>query len=222
MAEKHTYDIVDQLSNIPIITENDIKRLEDAKSFLVSTFTDVPMYRPLVTKITSVLTNAKFPTPDKKFWQCKNEAEVHFSEMTREIFKYRRALIDIKEIEYKMQSIEKALKEGITKGNDSNLDPILISFDLERLQIKKESYIFELKSLEKQIKYRIKEVTEWHDIAKKLEPSCKYSTTDYEAHAPENHYKFLKWHVENAQTDEERQVYKEQLDTFDSVLGKQE
>jgi hypothetical protein len=188
--------------------------------FIISSFTDVPMYRPMVTKITSVLTNEQFPTPDKKYWQCKNEAEVHFSEMVREVFKYRRAMVDLKEIEYKIDNITRALDRGTISPGEPNLDPKLVEFDLDRMHIKRETYIFEIKSLEKQIKYRIKEVTDWNTIAKTLEPSCKYSIKNYEDHAPETHYMYLKWHVEHAQTEEERKVYKAQLDTFDSILGK--
>jgi hypothetical protein len=43
----------------------------------------------------SVLDDVHFPTPDAKYWQSVREQSVHFSELIRLSFDYRRLLVDI-------------------------------------------------------------------------------------------------------------------------------
>lgn len=216
-ADEHSGEIVDTIKSLSLIGPTDVKKLEEAKTFILSTYTDVPQYRPMVTKLTSVLTDGKFPTADKKYWQCKSEAEVHFNELCRSSYKHKRAVVDLEELDYKIKSIEDLLNESITPAG-GNYDPNLVKFDLERLKIKRDQYEFEVKQLEKNMKFRIKEITDWHTVASYLEPQCRYSVKDYEEHVPESHYKVLEYRVEQANNEEERRIFQEQLDTFKNIL----
>jgi hypothetical protein len=94
-AEEKALNVVDKIGNLTLLTKTDITRLEKAQTFILSTYTDVPEYRPLVIKLSSVLNDMSFPTPDAKYWQCKKEAEVHFTQLVTEMYKYERAMVDI-------------------------------------------------------------------------------------------------------------------------------
>lgn len=216
-TEECSNEIVEQIKSLGIITPTDVKKFQEAKTFALSTYTDVGQYRPMVTKLTSVLTDGKFPTADKKYWQCKAEAEVQFNELCRASYKHQRAVIDLEELDYKIKSIEQLLNQEVT--TKEKFDPNLVRFDLERLKIKRNQYEFEVKQLEKSMKYRMKEVTDWHEIASYLEPQCSYSIKNYEEHIPEAHYKVLQYRIENAQTEEERRNFQDQLDTYKHILG---
>lgn len=218
-TSNHSVEVVDQIKSLSSITPKEVENFEKAKAFMVSSFTDVPQYRPLVTKLTSVLTDGKFPTADKKYWQCKSEAEVHFNELCRNNYKHRRAVIDLEELDYKITSIEKLLNQEIAGPQDAKLDPNLIRFDLDRLKIKREQYEFEIKQLEKNIKYRMKEITDWHQIASYIEPQCAYSTKNYEDHVPDSHYKVLEYRIKTASNEEERKIFEDQLLTFKNILS---
>jgi hypothetical protein len=50
--------------------------------------------------------------------------------------------------------------------------------------LSKSQYEWEIKSLEKDIKYRIEEVVDWYEISMELEGNCKYSPKDHNAHEP--------------------------------------
>jgi hypothetical protein len=212
-VEASTSEITDKINSLTILTPADADRLAKAKAFVLSTYTDVPEYRPLVVKMASVLNDGQFPTPDSKFWQCKKEAEVHFNQMVGEVFKYERSLVDIEEMDYMIASFDKALNEKLTP-----VDPMKLSFEVRRLRIKREEYLFSMKRLEKSIKFRIQEVVEWAAIANSVEASCKYDTKDYNAHITENMYKKLKNDVENAGDADTKKMYSSQLATLERLL----
>jgi hypothetical protein len=213
-----TNNLVDEvntvINNLTLVDKNDIAALQKAQQFLLSTYTDVPQFRPMAVKLTSVLTNGNFPTADSKYWQCKVEAEVHFNELVRAYNKYERALIDIEELDYKIRSLESILNN--TKATTEKFDPELIKFDLRRLVVKRKEYLFEVKQLEKTIKYRIEEVTDWHKISEDLKSGLKHDS--YDKHLVEAHFKKLQYRVDNAKEPLERQNYEDQLNTFKKIL----
>lgn len=219
-----TIDIGDEVVHVlksgALITEEEVAKLRKAQKFLLATFTQVPQFRPRINKLTSVLSDGTCPSMDAKYWQCKAEAEVHFKELQRETFKFRKALVDLKEINYKISSIKQLLSNDIIPA-DKKYDPELVKCDLERLQIKKDQYEFELKQLEKTMKYRIEELVDWDDIAGVLEDKCRYSTTDCSEHLPETHYKILVHRVKTSKTKEEKRIFEDQLNTFHKIVGGQ-
>jgi hypothetical protein len=207
-----TNEITDQIKSMTLITPSDIAAFKSAQAFVLSTYTDVPQYRPLMVKLTSVLNDGQFPTPDSKFWQCKAEAEVHFNEMARGISKYKKGIIDINEIDYKIRLLEESIKE--IEGKDSDVDPNLVRFDIQRLSVKREQYEFELKQLEKTIKYRMEEVSDWSSIASTLEDKCEFSTKVHGEHYAKAFIMQLEHKISKAKSSQEEKMLRAQLDTF--------
>ena len=212
-TEGIAFEVLDEIKKLELITLEDISRLKSAQQFAVSNFRDVPSYRPMIIKLTSVLSDANFPTIDRKYWQCKIEAEVHFNELTRDYFKYERSLVDIEEIAYKIHEIERLLNKEIEPKE--LMDPNILNFDKKRLIIKKSQYEYELKILEKDIKYRIQEVIDWAFISDQLVNKCEFSTVSYQEHTVKGHILFIKKKLENSETSEmEKKQLQAQLDTF--------
>jgi hypothetical protein len=213
-AESKALDVVDKIKSLTLLTPSDATRLMRAQSFIISTYTDVPEYRPLVIKLSSVLNDGAFPTPDSKYWQCKKEAEVHFTQLVSEIYKYERAMVDVEEMDYVIASSNHSI-DIKTEG----IDPIKMGFEIRRLIIKRAEYLFNMKMVEKSIKYRIQEVVEWAAIAETmLAPNCKYDTKDFNAHIAENLYKKLEHDI--AESDDATAVtYKAQLSTLQRLIN---
>lgn len=210
------FEVVDEIKKLEIITPEEITQLRNAQAFTLSNFRDVPSYRPMIVKLTSVLNDANFPTIDKKFWQCKIEAEVHFNELVRDYFKYETSLVDLEEMSYKIQEMDSILNKEIEPN--VKLDPNLVNFDKKRFIIKKSQYEYEMKLLEKDIKYRIQEVVDWAFISREIESKCEYSTSSYQEHTIKGHILFIQNKLKNpAITPEERKNFQSQLDTFNRL-----
>lgn len=210
-------EVTNSMGSLSLVNAKDLLHLKESQAFLLSTYTDVPQFRSKIVKIVSVLTDGKFPTADAKFWQCKAEAEVHFNEMVREFKKFEHASIDVDELSYKIEQIQTSLNAH--RVHPSEYDPRIAEFDLRRLKLKKEEYLFNMKLLEKTIKYRIEEVTDWYDIAKDLEKKCKYSTTNAAEHIVESHFAKLQFRVDNAKDENEKNSFEDQLNTYKRLLA---
>jgi hypothetical protein len=206
------FDIIGTLKSKQLITPHDIKLLSDAKEFAISSYTDVPQYRPMIVKLASVLNDAQFPTADSKFWQCKAETEVHFNELVRSVYKLEMTYVDVEQLEYEIQLLSETIQ------NDPK-DSVSDRMNLKRLKIKKEQVEFEIKLAEKNIKYRIEEISDWYRIADKLTPSCKYSTTNNSEYKIEDLVKRLEYET-RTQTDPDKKLkFQYQLDTLKRILS---
>lgn len=212
---ENSLNVVDQINKISLINPRDLLDLEKSKAFLVSTYSDVPQYRPMVVKVASVLDDGRLPTADSKFWQCKKEAEVHFNELVSNVYKWQISQIDLEEMDYKIASLEALLKEDNVR---SDLDPKLIEFDVRRMKVKRERYEFNIKQLEKNIKYRIEEVTDWAAIANTIESDCKHSTTNAQEYYVESFYKRLEYEIENATDEKAKLNFTSQLNTLRKIM----
>lgn len=212
-AESKALDVVAKINSLTLLTTNDALRLAKAQPFILSTYTDVPEYRPLVIKLSSVLNDGAFPTPDAKYWQCKKEAEVHFNQLVGEIYKYERSIVDVEEMDYIIASSKHSIDV-----NTEGIDPIKMGFEIRRMSIKRDEYLFNMKMLEKSIKYRIQEIVEWAAIAETMmAPECKYDTKDYNAHIAENLYKKLERDIASSDPAS-AMTYKAQLSTLQRIL----
>ena len=209
------FEVVEQLNKLSLVTPNEVSILDRAQTFLLSTYTDVPAHRTYIDKCVGVLTNARFPTPDAKFWQCKKEAEVQFYELMKEIFAYKRALVSLKELLYKR---EKA-KESIEKGTDA--DHFLVSCDIDRLEISIAELNVNVKKIEKEIKFRIVEIGDWLSISKEWEPEMKHSKDIYSEHAVQSLFSFLESQIVESKNRNDQKAFDnftDQLNTFKSLL----
>lgn len=217
---KNSFEIINEIKNTDLITEQDIENIKKAQTFLLTSYKNVPIYNTRISKVVSILSDAKFPTNDSKFWQCKMQAEVHFNELVRGFHKIDRANIDLEEIQYQIATLDNVInnKENLEA---TKFDEMKLKFDRRRLVNKLNQYTFELKLLEKDIKQRLREINDWAEMASDFESSCKHSVTDYEDHTYESHLLALKAHIERSKTPEERKQYVDQLNTFLRLMGKQ-
>jgi phage terminase Nu1 subunit (DNA packaging protein) len=172
-------DILTLLNNQSLIKESDIKNLSECKQFILDTYTDVPMFRSLPVKLLGVLNDKDFPTPDAKYWQCKVEAEVHANELVRDFLDLELANIGIEEKEYILELMEE--KHGLERDEKKKKE---MSFDIRKQKILIAKSNFELKQLEKRIKYRAEEVVEWKKISETLSEKFgdKINPHDYVKH----------------------------------------
>lgn len=211
-------EVFNHIKDVSVILESDIEKLKKAQVFLFETYTDVRQFRPMISKLATILTSSSFPTIDSKYWQCKSEAEVHFNELQRDTLKWKRARVDINELDYKIESIQKMLSNDLTPVDGQKYDPNLIKFDLQRLLIKREEYELAVKQLEKTIKYRIEEVTDWSSISKSLQNNCKFSLRNPDEHLIESKLLLIEHNIKNAQDDTEKRMYEYQKDVLVNLV----
>lgn len=112
----------------------------------------------------SVLDDVHFPTPDAKYWQSVREQSVHFSELIRLSFDYRRLLVDIQEIKHKLEN------------------PDLDLFERQRLEIDLEEKLFGEIEARKVGQDRQREVEQWQQIKDNLLPNLKFGIEDVNDH----------------------------------------
>lgn len=158
------HDLISLLQEQTLIDESTKLKLAEATEFIVSTYIDVPMYRPLPVKMFGVLNNKDFATHESKYWQCKVEAEVHANELIREIHNLEIGYIDLEKLNVYMDKN----KDAQNDSEISDYDRRLLELDLKELNVQYSKKMFELKQLEKRIKYRIEEVSEWKIISDKF------------------------------------------------------
>ena len=211
-----THNIVGDFKKQTLISQEDINALGAAKEFAITAFKDTPQYRPMIIKLASVLSDGQFPTTDAKFWQCKAEAEVHFNELVRNIYKTESIKIDLEEIDYKIDSLLKLIKSDVVPADVG--DPQLMKFDYKRLVLKRESIEFELKLIEKNTKYRIEEVTDWCSIANSLSKDCKYDLHNKYDGMTETLFKKLEYEVSKASDEKTKKNLVDQLNTLKRLL----
>jgi predicted transcriptional regulator len=211
-------DIVESIRNTQLLTSEDAKNIQKAHDFLVSSYTDVIIYNTRIAKVSSILSDGKFPTNDSKFWQCKMQAEVHFNEFIRALYKLDRVKIDIEEIQYQLLCLTSMLEQKDTNMNQ--MDSMKLSFDKRRLINKLNQYVHEMKLLEKDIKQRLREINDWAEIADGFKDACIHSTSKYEEHTINNHVLALQNFVNGSKNPEEKKNYMDQLNTFLRLLGK--
>jgi hypothetical protein len=214
-SSSDAFAVVEELNKISLITPSEVATLKKAQVFLMSTYTDVPVFRTYMEKYVGVLTNSRFPTADAKFWQCKKEAEVQFSELLKAMLRFKALNVDIEECSYKLNDL--------AKKKDNAEHPFLVECDMSRLEIKLAEIKLHLKAVEKEIKYRIVEIGDWNDISSEWEGAMKHSKTDYEQHEVDSMQQYLKRELAAAvaKSDEKTaKILTAQLDTLQGFIRK--
>lgn len=209
------FTVIEELNKVSLITPVEVDILKKAQVFLMSTYTDVPVFRTYMEKYVGVLTNTRFPTPDAKFWQCKKEAEVQFSELLKTMLRYKALNIDIEECAYKLNDL--------SAKKDKAEHPFLVQCDISRLEVKIAEIKLHLKSVEKEIKYRILEIGDWNKISMEWEGTMKHSKINYEQHEVDSMQQYLKNElaIAAAKSDEKSvKILTSQIDTLGALIKK--
>lgn len=212
---KNTDELVTEIQKTDLISPEDAKNIEKAQTFLLTSYKDVPIYNTRAAKVCSILTDAKFPTSDAKFWQCKMQAEVHFNEFIRSMFKLDRVNVDIEELEYQI----KVLDTMVNQDSVSQFDKIKLTFDKRRLENKLSQYKFEIKLLEKDMKQRLREINDWVEIGKTYEESCQYDKNSYDEHTYRTQLHVILNQYNTEKDPKVKEGIKKQLQTLCSLLG---
>lgn len=166
-------NILKSIYDSSLITQNDISAITEARDFIISTYTDTYMFRPLPVKLFGVLNDKDFPTKESKFWQCKIEAETHVNEMVRETHELELMKLNIDRQEYALSLLQKKVDSTSSHVEQS------IYFDIRELHIKISRLKFEYRQLEKKIKFRMLEIVEWKKISDNLLEISDSMSTNY-------------------------------------------
>jgi len=120
---------------------------------LQNTWERVQIFRTRTEMQVSVLTNAKHPTPDSKYWQAVREQNVMFQELVMLSYEYRKNAVEIKKLERDFhQETDELEKELLEIERDKKT---FIGLNMERTA---------------------------HDRKKELKPLLKYGDQDVNAH----------------------------------------
>lgn len=214
-SSHNAFAVIDELNKISLITPTDVATLKKSQLFLMSTYTDVPVFRTYMEKYVGVLTNSRFPTPDAKFWQCKKEAEVQFNELLKAMLRHKALLIDIDEYSYKINDL--------VKNKETATHSFLVNCDISRLEVKMAEVKLHLKAVEKEIKYRIVEIGDWNDLSIEWEGDMKHSKLDYAQHEVDSMQQYLTREIAAAvakSDDKSAKILTAQLDTLKALIKK--
>lgn len=215
-SSNKVFEVLGELNKLSLVTPHDVSVMTKAQTFLLSTYTDVPAHRTFLTKSVGVLSNARFPTPDAKFWQCKKEAEVQFYELMRELLNHKRTNINIKEVIYKKKKAQELLD-----STNENVDPFIVQCDIERMDLTLAELNISLKKIEKEIKFRIAEIGDWMTIANEWESKLQFGKTSYASHETESMYAYLEAQINEAKAQNDDVAvrnFTDQLETLKSLL----
>tara|TARA_Y100000004_G_C8912904_1_gene411749 strand:+ start:790 stop:1404 length:615 start_codon:yes stop_codon:yes gene_type:complete len=131
------------------------------------------IFRTATEMMFSVLNDAKFPTNASKYWQAVREQAVHYEELVRLSFKYRKLLVDLD---------EKCSYVDTGKGNE---------FDMRRADIDIDELEFERELMKEVAQDRVREIQSWHGIMEVLKQAEDFDTEDVDAHQADSYLKIL-------------------------------
>lgn len=211
-THKRSLDVLNRLNKLSLVTPNEVALLKEAENFIMDCYVDVPSHRTLIQKNVGVLTDKRFKTPDAKYWQCKKEAEVQFEELFEAYISYQAVMIDIKEVLYNQELLKQSVE-----NEDEGIDPITATFNLERFSLKLQQLNMKMKKLEKEIKYRISEISDWFQIAEQWKPQMKHDEHSYYKHELEALVMTLKSYMSDAKVNGDAKAYKMFKDQYDTL-----
>jgi uncharacterized protein (DUF3820 family) len=117
----------------------------------------------------SILKDTKFPTTDAKYWQCILERDIQFQNL---LF----SACDFKEKNGELLEIEEELKNNhLPEGQRMKLEAQRFRTLLQLMLTRKEA------------EERYREIMDWTELIKILEPKLKYGKDNVEAHMPESY-----------------------------------
>lgn len=135
-------------------------------------------FRPRFLMETAVLNDMKFPTPDSKYWQCNVERDTHFRNLAMLAFDYQEKQADIEIIEAEVEMARVQVSPPPNRLAEAMINK-------QEIQIARENAL--LVYMKKEAQERVREIMNWSDIMKKLEPELKHDPNDVEAHMPETY-----------------------------------
>jgi len=169
------------LEHTQLVKPEDFEALKSISEELNHNFQSGQMFRSRIEMEVSVLNDAKFPSPDAKYWQSVREQNVHFSELVMLSYEYRKSMQKLKIMEAKQAELEFLLD----KARDESKHPWEISkleaeIELKKIDVERQKFVALNQS--RTARERTREVLNWHDIMQKLLPQLEHGIDTYEDH----------------------------------------
>ena len=172
---------LDIIQHNELLKEEDFKVVLEIKDELNHNFQTSQMFRSRVEMEISVLNDAKFPTPDSKYWQSVREQGVHFQELVMLSYEYRKLAQKQKIIQATMEEKEEILaNRKLEDAPDTEIRKLEAEIEMKKIDLEKNNFIALNHS--KVAKDRIREVLSWHEIMEKLKPHMLHGADSYEDH----------------------------------------
>ena len=156
-----------------MLSNKDLRSLSGLTAELQHGFQRQQAGRPRYLMQVSVLKDMKFPTPDAKYWQSLLERDVQFRNLVMLAYDFKEKCADIE--------IKEAEIEDLGKDNNR-----LSAARIKKLQTQIERERATLIFMKREAEERIREVTDWTEIIREVEPRLKYSRDNPEEHMPES------------------------------------
>lgn len=179
----YTDDKLDILKGSELINPDDINYLLEHKEEFQERFIKRSFFRSKFEMEYAVLSNSEHPTPDSKYWQAIGEQAVHVQEVLSLDFEYKKTMADIEYTQAQIEDLEYQLNQDF----EHDFDRKKIEAKLKKKCIQLKEKEFSLVLQKKTAKERIKEIKNWTDIIKELEPQVKYGFDDFEKHHAERY-----------------------------------
>ncbi len=175
------------LEHTQLVKPEDFEALKSIKEQLNHNFQTGQMFRSRVEMEVSVLNDAKFPSPDAKYWQSVREQNVHFSELVMLSYEYRKSMQKLKimearksELEWEKEDFEKKLHDEDNNIKEWDIRKTEAEIELKVIDIERQKFI--ALNQNRTARERIREVLNWHDIMQKLLPQLEHGIDTYENH----------------------------------------
>lgn len=180
------------LQNTELVTLEDFEFLKDHKENFEKRLKTRSLFRSKFEMEASVLNSSIHPTSDSQFWQACGEQIVQLQELISLSFENAKHAADKDLMEAEIEELEEEL-EHINKGYEKK--KILAKIKKKKIEVEQNKFGDILQK--KTAKERMREIIDWEEIIKKLEPTLKYGNEDFALHHPERYLKRYKLKMEN-------------------------
>lgn len=173
---KGSLSIIDECN---ILSDEDFEKLVGMRAGLEHGFEKGQVFRTEYEARHSVLVDAKFCTPDAKFWQSAREQAVHFSELVSLSFEYRKSVVKLARTGIKKAKLQRKL-DGHEYENE--LEKTDVELRIKDLTIEEERIMWGMVNQKRTADARMREIEQWHVIKEELTPELEFGTEDCGAH----------------------------------------
>lgn len=143
--EKVSSAALDSLKAANFLTQENFEWLAENSEFSQEQYEKKQIWRTRTEMETSVLNDLKYPNNAAKYWQCNREYSVFLEQLTLLAYEYQDTLIDIEELEHKINNPED-------------------DFQLKRDKVELQRKIYSKRNQELQSADRMRELRHWKEL----------------------------------------------------------
>jgi len=175
IEQKYNKDLITELETTELISEEDHKILEGNMGMVKRSMLHSQLFRTETEMEVSVLQNIKHPTADSKYWQSMRELNVMSSELFSLNFEYK-----IKQSEY--SELKQDIETSWVPEEMKALPDYKKNSYLARKKVELDQLNYNLLTMERTAKDRMREINMWSTKMRELEPLLACSPTDVNEH----------------------------------------